>query len=232
VRDAVLGVEMINGHAERLRFGGQVMKNVAGYDLSRLQAGAHGTLGVLLAASVRVNPAPEVERTLVFDLDGATALRRVRQYASRPWPVTATWHAGERLCVRLSGSAAAVEAASLEFGGETLEDSGFWSRVRDRREPEFARPEALWRVLCPPAAPLPDVHCAVEWGGGLRWLAGVDEDDVVGYARAVGGAAYRADQPALSCSGPPIAARLKFAFDPLALFNRGLGPAPAVDHAH
>ncbi|MFW6094392.1 MAG: glycolate oxidase subunit GlcE, partial [Pseudomonadota bacterium] len=104
VRDAVLGVEMVNGLGEHLRFGGQVMKNVAGYDVSRLQTGAFGTLGVLLAVSVRVMPVPAAEETRVFELDARAALERCRAWARGPYPITATAHLDGRLHVRLSGA--------------------------------------------------------------------------------------------------------------------------------
>lgn len=121
-RDFVLGVRLINGKGEVLRFGGEVMKNVAGYDLSRLMAGAQGTLGVLLEVSLKVLPLPVAELTLVFELSPAEAIRRFNDWAGQPLPLSAACHDGERAFIRLAGNEAAVRAACLRLGGEVLDD--------------------------------------------------------------------------------------------------------------
>jgi glycolate oxidase FAD binding subunit len=143
-RDFVLGVRLINGKGEVLRFGGEVMKNVAGYDLSRLMAGAQGTLGVLLDVSLKVLPRPAVELTLVFDLSPAEAIRRFNQWAGQPLPMSAACHDGERAYVRLAGNEAAVRAAQARLGGEVFdgEAEGFWRAVRELRHPFFRQGSA------------------------------------------------------------------------------------------
>jgi glycolate oxidase FAD binding subunit len=120
-RDAVLGIEMINGLAQRLRFGGQVMKNVAGYDVARLMCGSGGALGALLSASLRVRPCPEKECTLVFELESDQALARVVELGRQAIPLSATCHTGRRLVLRLSGSSVEVDASARQLGGEAGE---------------------------------------------------------------------------------------------------------------
>jgi glycolate oxidase FAD binding subunit len=227
VRDAVLGVEIVNGRGDRLSFGGTVMKNVAGYDLSRLMAGAFGTLGLILSVSVRVVPQPEVERTRVFELERPAALQQQLDLARQPEPVTATWHDGDRLYLRLSGSAAGVSAAARRIGGvEDPEHGAIWQRVRDHDHPRL-RGAALWRFSLPAAAPYPfDADWMTEWGGRQRWAAAnLAPRQVWRIAAALGGHATRfgsgdAFQP------PPerlmaYHRRVKQAFDPHGVFNRG-----------
>ena len=150
VRDAVLGVEMLNGLGERLVFGGQVMKNVAGYDLSRLQAGACGTLGVLLSVSLRLLPLPEVEETRVLRCTGEEAQQLVRGWARSSLPVTATCHLAGRLNVRISGADSPVQTAAASLGGERGGDA-LWKELRDRALPCFERRpgRTLWESPAP-----------------------------------------------------------------------------------
>ncbi|MFU8814698.1 MAG: glycolate oxidase subunit GlcE [Pseudomonadales bacterium] len=242
VRDAVLGVELINGAGEHLRFGGQVMKNVAGYDVSRLQVGAFGTLGLLLAVSVKVLPAPPCEQTLLFELDAATALERCRAWARQPLPITASCYWNGRLWLRLSGAEAAVAWAREELGGELAsDDEGFWEALRDHRlafftqggDSEAERP--LWRCLLPPGATAPLADCLVTWAGGERWLrpASAEEGarlgaavrDCGGHARPFdGGYGMRAGSH-VAVPEAHYAARLKLAFDPDGLLNPELSAA-------
>lgn len=173
VRDFLLGVRCISGEGRLLRFGGEVMKNVAGFDAFRLMAGAMGTLGVLLELTFKVLPRPEWELTLVFECDAATAIAAMTGWASRPLPLGATAFDGERLYLRLEGSEAAVAAAHRMIGGETEpQGAAFWAAVRDHRHPWFRAEGALWRISLPPAAPpLPIVgEWFIEWGGAQRWL--------------------------------------------------------------
>ena len=238
VRDAVLGVELLNGLGERLVFGGQVMKNVAGYDLSRLQAGACGTLGLLLSVSLRLLPLPEVEHTRVLECSRADGLNLARGWARSALPVTATCHRAGRLYVRLSGADAPVRAATASVGGERAGDSR-WNELRDRALSCFAwQPgRRLWEVVCPPAAPLPARTGAnagreadefvIEWAGARRWwLTHRPDDEVAAYAGGI-------DGRALPAHGGPrfdgaISSRLKRAFDPDNLFNPGIVNADAV----
>ncbi|MGH8504035.1 MAG: glycolate oxidase subunit GlcE [Gammaproteobacteria bacterium] len=172
VRDSLLGVEIINGKGERLKFGGEVMKNVAGYDLSRLMAGALGTLGVLLQVSFKVLPMPMREITLRRAVPVNRAIEIMTDWGRRPLPISATWHDGEHLYTRLAGGSAA-EAAARELGCERLDDGEMlWRSVREHTAPFFGGDAPLWRLSVPPATPVLDMpgECAVEWSGALRWL--------------------------------------------------------------
>ncbi|SEG28888.1 glycolate oxidase FAD binding subunit [Thauera chlorobenzoica] len=237
VRDFVLGVKILDGRGEVLNFGGRVMKNVAGYDLSRLIAGSLGTLGILLEVSLKVLPRPVAERTLRFALDEADALARINEWGGQPLPLSASWWCEGGLHLRLSGAEAAVRAAAGRLGGETVDAAAaaaLWQDVREQRAGPFrlAAGETLWRLALPSTAPalaLPGRQL-IEWGGGLRWLAGTPEPAAV-HARAAalgghatcfrggdrGGAVF---QP-LSAPLAVIHRRLKHAFDPAGVFNPG-----------
>ncbi len=193
VRDYVLGVQMINGRGEHLTFGGQVIKNVAGYDVSRLMVGALGTLGLLTDISLKVLPIASAEATLVFQMDQAGALAQLHKWGAQPLPLNAscwvndnsTGQSQELLFVRLRGAVAAVESACkkmlFEVSGsrmDTQQAAADWAACRDQTLPFFtppsksAEPPALWRLSVPqttPALKLPWAQL-VEWHGGQRWL--------------------------------------------------------------
>ena len=233
VRDFVLGVKLVDGSGQVLNFGGQVMKNVAGYDVSRLMAGSLGTLGVLAEVTLKVLPRPVAERTLVFALDAGESIARLNQWGGQPLPVSASfWHDG-KLCLRLSGARAAVEAASGKLGGSVVTDAdSLWQSVREQTHPAFAG-SILWRLALPSTAGDPglDGLRAIEWGGALRWYAG-EQEAVRGAAARLGGHAvlYRAPE-SLRCRedafaplSPALLAlhrRLKKAFDPRGILNPG-----------
>ncbi len=234
VRDFVLGVEMVDGRGERLRFGGRVMKNVAGFDLSRLMAGSLGTLGLLAEVTLKTVPLPRAECTLRFEMDQPQALRSMTLWATRPLPLSATTWEGGALHVRLSGAEAALRAARQVLGGEMMSGSDqYWAAVREQRLPFFAAADELWRVSLPAGSPpLPVAGpTLIEWGGALRWLPGAQAGGTLhALAARFGGHAtlYRAPlKPAASPFQPLPAAmlsihkRLKAAFDPQAIFNRG-----------
>ncbi len=137
-RDFVLGVRMLNGLGEDLRFGGQVMKNVAGYDLSRLMTGSFGTLGLITEVSLKVLPAPEHESTLRLEMDETAALDSMSRWAGKPLPLSATCHVDGALYLRLSGAGIAVEAAQKKVGGEPVADgAAFWKSIREQTHPFF-----------------------------------------------------------------------------------------------
>jgi glycolate oxidase FAD binding subunit len=228
VRDAVLGVEILTGTGQRLRFGGQVMKNVAGYDVSRLMVGAFGTLGVLLSASVRLLPRPELETTCVLELDREAALDRVVRLGRSAEPVNGTCHVGDRLYVRFAGTTAAVRKAAQRFGGErTTSADDFWHSVRDHHHP-FFRQRPVWRFSVPCATRYPalDAEWLTEWGGAQRWCITTSAPKrIFSLARELGGHAigFR-DAPATFAPLDRVSqryhARLKTAFDPARILNR------------
>ena len=231
-RDFVLGVRMIDGTGQPLRFGGQVIKNVAGYDVSRLMVGALGTLGLVTEVSLKVLPRPAAEVSLQFELDEATAIRRMNEWAGQPLPVSATsWHAG-LLTLRLSGAAPAVQAAEARLGGEALKDAAaFWQRLRDQTTPFFDK-RPLWRLAVKPTTPPMSLGYAqwIEWGGAVRWLAcDLPAATLRDAARNAGGHAtlFRGDAPAdgVFAPLPPALLRLhrnlKQRFDPRGILNRG-----------
>lgn len=183
VRDFVLGVKIVSGRGETLRFGGEVMKNVAGFDLSRLMAGALGTLGVLLEISLRVLPRPAAQQTLRLEhAEPAAAVALFNRLAARPLQLSAAaWHLGETR-IRLSGSDAGVARAAAIIGGEADPAGGeFWRRLRDHELAFFAAAPELLRVSLPPAsawAPPDSAAQLIDWGGAQRWLAADDANGV------------------------------------------------------
>ena len=236
VRDFVLGVKVLTGTADVLSFGGTVMKNVAGYDVSRLMAGSLGTLGVILEVSLKVLPKPRAEATLRFEADEATALARMNEWAGRPLPISATaWRDGA-LHLRLSGAPAALAAARSKLGGESIDDAGFWRRLREHTDAFFVVNAPLWRLSLPSAAE--PVALAgdqlIEWGGAQRWLRTTLPAQVIrkraqalgGHATLFRGAGYENAHTsgAFTPLAPAIAAihrRLKAEFDPAGIFNPG-----------
>ena len=235
LRDFLLGAKLVDGRGNVLVFGGQVMKNVAGYDVSRLLTGSLGTLGLIAEASIKVLPRPQAEATLQLRMTEERALEALNQWAGQPLPVSATaWHDGD-LGVRLSGSEAAVRAAAQKIGGEGVPEAqaaAFWAGVREHTDPFFAGAEALWRVAVPPATPplrLPGRQM-IEWSGGLRWLKSDAGAQVMREAasRARGHATlFRVERRSGEAFSPlePVAMRLhrslKAAFDPAGILNPG-----------
>jgi len=233
VRDYVLGVKLLDGKGEILNFGGQVMKNVAGYDVSRLMAGALGTLGLLLDVSLKVLPKPPAEATLRLELPQDQAIETMNRWGGQPLPISATCWSDGWLTVRLSGARAAVAAARGKIGGEEVADAdAFWRAVREQEMDFFSGAATLWRLSVPAKTPplsLPGAPL-IEWGGALRWLAfDVPAAAVREAAARAGGHAtlFRgSDKSAGACQALPaplmaIHGNLKRAFDPQGLFNPG-----------
>jgi glycolate oxidase FAD binding subunit len=232
LRDHVLGVRLLDGRGEDLAFGGRVMKNVAGFDVSRLAAGSLGTLGIVVEASLRCLPRPRVEATQLLELSTEAAIRRMNEWGGQPLPISASWHCDGKLHVRLSGAESAVAAAMREIGGTTLgEADAFWSSVRDQTHGFFAdRRATLWRLSVPSTAPHAAFPAqAIEWGGALRWLKagdGSDAERLRHWARENGGhaAVFRGEKPRgafqpLDAATLAIHRRLKATFDPSGIFN-------------
>ena len=239
VRDFVLGTRVVDGTGTSLAFGGQVIKNVAGFDVSRLMTGAQGTLGVITEISLKCLPAPAVEATRAFQCPADDAIRRVNEWGGHPLPLSATCYVDGRLAVRLSGAAPAVDAAVKKLGGDPVDDAGaFWRSIRDQSHPFFtgAHQGALWRVSVKSTAPFTDLDGdqLVEWGGALRWLRAregraLDAARLRAFAASHGGHAtmFRGASGAEGAFHPLAPAvhtlhqRLKAAFDPLRILNRG-----------
>lgn len=235
VRDFILGAKIIDGKGDVLAFGGQVMKNVAGYDISRLLTGSLGTLGLILEVSLKVLPRPPAELTLKLELPQDKALESLNRWAGQPLPISGSaWCDGE-LTVRLSGAGSALALAAQKLGGDKLgasEAESFWTGIREQSEPFFAGDAPLWRLSLPSHAPQVDLPGTqlIEWGGALRWLKSyADASTVRAIAAGAGGHAtlFRAaEKPAGAFAPlPPVLARLhrdlKAAFDPAGILNAG-----------
>lgn len=232
VRDAVLGIKLMDGRAQVLRFGGQVIKNVAGYDVSRLMVGSLGTLGALLEITVKVLPCPESERTLMLEMPAEQAVDTMNRWAASPLPLSATvWRAGH-LYVRLSGTESAIKAASARIGGAEIPDGpAFWLALREQTLPDFAaRP--LWRMSVPSTAKVFTTpgQPVIEWGGAIRWYASeLPADTMRMLAKQAGGHAtlfrsHQAIKQAFTPLAAPVAAlhqRIRLALDPHGVFDTG-----------
>lgn len=246
VRDFVLGMHVIDGKGDVLKFGGQVMKNVAGYDVSRLMTGSLGVLGLITQVSLKVLPVPVATATLRFELSQAEAIRRVNEWSGKPLPLTASAWENDTLHIRLSGARAAVESAIHQMRGVLLDVPGakaLWDGLRDQTHKFFCDAhemnagQTLWRLSLPAIAAsvtadqLPGAgHQLIEWGGGQRWLwSDTGGDAVRAVARKLGGHAVRFnnqhgdgetfEQPSAALMA--IHRRLKQSFDPHGIFNPG-----------
>jgi glycolate oxidase FAD binding subunit len=232
-RDFMLGCKLLNGRGEILTFGGQVMKNVAGYDVSRLMAGAHGTLGILLELSLKVLPRPPASITVSFECSPAEAIASMSGLLSKPHPVDGACYDGEHCYMRISGSAQAVREARSRIPGDAVPDAdAFWHALREHELPWFRHRSALYRIMVKPATPPLSIEGAwlLDWGGAQRWLYS-DEDLAAIRHRAelaVGHVTvFRGGDRAAGIFQPlaaPLLAihqRLKASFDPMHIFNRG-----------
>ncbi len=232
-RDFVLGVKIINGQGEILKFGGEVMKNVAGFDVSRLMVGALGTLGLLLEISLKVLPKPQHELTLAFACTAQQALTHITEWSAKPVPLSGACHDGARLMVRLSGSKSGVTAFQRKLRGEVVNDGEkFWQQLREHQHDFFKGDALLWRFSVPPATPLLNLpgQLFIDWGGAQRWLKNPLPADVIrASAIKLGGHAtlFRGGERIGQVFHPLPATllalhnRLKHAFDPHAIFNPG-----------
>ena len=187
-RDFVLGTKIINGKGELLQFGGQVMKNVAGYDVSRLMVGAQGTLGVITEISLKVLPRPEREATLAFEVGAAEGHQMLRTWLSHGQPISASCHYRGVLSVRLNSTENSVRQACRKMGGDAA-GSDLWQQLRDQTHPHFQQHD-LWRLSVPAATAVDDENDRlVEWGGALRWQ--VSSKTLFDKAQSLGGHATR-----------------------------------------
>jgi len=242
VRDHVLGAVLINGNGELLNFGGTVMKNVAGFDVSRALAGSMGQLGLIAEVTLKVLPQPAAVATLRFDMDQSEALKALNTWGGQPLPIEASaWWDGA-LVLRLAGAQAAVEAATAKLGGDLIPAdlaASFWTGLRDQSDEFFIGAEravaggaSLWRLSLPSTAPELKLHGEqlIEWGGAERWVVTPLPPAAVREAAAgVGGHAtlFRALDKSPGVFAPlsaPLVAihkRLKASFDPHGVFNPG-----------
>ncbi len=173
VRDFILGATFVNGKGETVTAGGKVMKNVAGFDLFRPMARSMGTLGVLLKIALRVSPLPEAEKTLLHEeLDEAAALEKMNRWPCGTQAISATCWDGKLIRIRLSGSAAGIEHARVNIGGEYSTDNSYWQDLNNFRLDFFQQPGRLWRIsVAPMSEPITmPGHQLIDWGGAQRWL--------------------------------------------------------------
>ena len=244
VRDFILGAEMADGRGALLRFGGRVIKNVAGFDLSRLCAGAMGTLGVLTELTFRVAPRPESELTTTRECDAKSGIVLAAELLGRGLPLTATAWSGGVLHVRLSGASASAARAAQMAGGDILPESAgrdFWESIRNHRHNFFTTGEnggeSLWRVGCAPLSSVSGDSQLIEWRGAVRWFRG-SRRAAERFARECGGhlTLFRAGAvgvvgvegaeeggvfPRMSPAVWDLHRRLKAVFDPADILNRG-----------
>jgi glycolate oxidase FAD binding subunit len=236
-RDVILGCKLINGKGEVLSFGGQVMKNVAGYDVARLMVGALGTLGVLLEVTLKVLPRPETQVSLAHVLSAQEALDVMNARAGKPFPLSAASYDGEALVLRLSGTETAVKAAQQKMAGDVLQSGDeYWQSLKEQTHYFFQADMPLWRLsLAPGTLPLGlPGQWLFDWGGALRWLvsdmpAGDIRDAVAaegGHAVLFRGKEYYSHGTVdvfhpIPQSLLAVHQCLKQAFDPHQLFNRG-----------
>jgi len=246
-RDFVLGTHIINGRAEVLHFGGEVMKNVAGYDVSRLMVGAMGTLGLILDISLKVLPLPEQELSLMLECRVDEAIRLMNEWSGSPLPLSAACYDGANLTIRLCGAPAAVIAGSKRIGGDKVHDGqAFWKNVAELQHGFFTTKKNLWRLSLPSDTPHLDLPGKqfIDWGGAQRWFIADDEQlDLYQTIERAGGHAalfrrgknstkncavksnddeHHGDvfQP-LSAALFALHANLKRSFDPNGIFNPG-----------
>lgn len=230
-RDFMLGCKIINGNAEVLSFGGQVMKNVAGYDISRLMTGALGTLGVLLEVSLKVLPVAEKEITIRKETTVDGALAMMNRLAGQAFPISAATYYDGHLYIRLSGTESAVKNAEQSLGGEHINDNtSFWSSINNHQHRFFKPGKTLWRVSVAADTPLLGIENDVllDWGGAQRWIySDADTQTIRQLVAKQGGHATcfrnaHKDVPVfhpLSGKLKQLHANIKNAFDPRGIFN-------------
>ena len=198
LRDFVLGARIMDGKGQDLSFGGKVMKNVAGYDVSRLMPGSLGTLALILEASVKVLPKPAASTSIRCQMTQAAALQSLNESAGQPLPLSASCWIGKNradsfgeLTIRLAGAEAAVYAAKISLCSslnakelDVKEAEAFWSNLREQQLPDFtslAADETLYRLALPAACGSLELNnmsddIILEWHGQERWLKGLSDD--------------------------------------------------------
>ena len=235
IRDHILGAGLINGSAEILKCGGQVMKNVAGYDISRLLAGSRGTLGPILDITLKVLPAPETRQTLIFEYKENQAIQAMNQLAGQSLPISACAYLDRRCLIRLEGTESVVNWASQKLGGETLSDAtAFWDSIQQQTHPFFQSTHPIWRVIVPATSNKLELEkhhqTMIDWCGGLRWVYAdeITQSDFM-HISNLGGyiESYRATTPTqpadmMTPLQKQMHRQIKAAFDPAQVFNPAL----------
>ena len=233
LRDCVLGTHIVNGKGEHLEFGGKVMKNVAGYDASRLMCGAFGTLGVLTQISIRVSPKPHTEITLAIETNQSEALNKMNAWTQTQLPISATYFNDGVLYIRVAGLEKTTKKMQQEIGGETLPDSeAFWMAIKDHQTNFFQTKIPLWRVIVPNNTPTLSINgdSCLEWNGGLRWIKSNDAaQHIEKQCQAARGHAtlFKAESKPIDCLAninpnlKKLHLNLKSAFDPNQILNPG-----------
>lgn len=227
VRDFILGVKLLDGRGEVLNFGGRVIKNVAGFDVSRLMAGSMGTLGVILEVSLRVIPMYETEVTLGFDHDTAEShIHWINELGGNPIPLSASlWHQGRSL-IRLSGSEQGVASAVDSLGGDRQDP--VWQSLKEQQHDFFKGHSQLNRISLPPTAALSiKQDQLIEWGGAQRWIGECDIEHTRERLASRQGSLclFRGKDrqevfQAVSDAAMILHRNLKSRFDPARIFNR------------
>lgn len=232
VRDCILGVEIINGKGEVLQFGGKVMKNVAGYDVSRLMCGAMGTLGVLTSITVRLNPMPVCEKTIAISTNCQEAILKMNELARKPIPITATFYDGSELYIRISGSLSTIDKCTEMIGGDEIDKADlFWTNVREHTHEFFFTELPLWRISVPSSTDILNIEgvYVMEWNGALRWYATDANADAIrdeadragGHACLFRGIDRKDVFHPLAHATRLINLKLKQTFDPAGILNPG-----------
>ena len=235
LRDFVLGMRVMDGVGRELKFGGEVMKNVAGYDVSRLMTGSMGTLGVILDVSLKVLPMPMTEATLRIEMTQIRALELMNQWSGEALPISATCWVDGVLSVRLSGAEPAVRAAQSRLGGAIVDEAQahiFWNSLRDIQHEFFTRDETLWRLSTPSVTPQLTWtnESLIEWGGAQRWFystAAASEIHTLAASVGAGATAFKNGNRSGHVFAPLTPAvlalhqRIKAQFDPHDIFGRG-----------
>ena len=233
-RDFVLGTKIITGKGDIMSFGGQVIKNVAGYDVSRLMVGALGTLGVLLEISIKVLPLPNTEVTQVIAMSQQDALQTMHELNQTPLPLSGLAYENEKLYVRLSGAESSVTSAQQKVSGETLVHAeNFWQQLNEHTHSFFEKDKPLWRLSVPYTANINlNEENFIDWAGALYWLhSDKDAEEIQQQAIEQGGAATlfksKTSHDVQDCF-PPLQAKikqlqinLKIRFDPYGILNYG-----------
>ena len=233
IRDCILGAHIINGKAEYLTFGGNVMKNVAGYDASRLMCGAYGTLGIIMQVSIRVAPKPQHEMTTVLECSENQAITQLNRWTQTHFPITASFFHDNLLHIRLEGLQNSVVNTHKKIGGEPLSSSKeFWCSVKNHQHDFFNSDLPLWKLVIPQNTPALSISgkTSLEWNGGLRWLtSNEDSENIINACKRSRGSAtlFKSTSkpndhlPDLPIGLKNLHIKIKSAFDPDNIFNQG-----------